>query len=239
MSKHYIHIAALGAILAVAGSAAAQSIRSPYEFVERSQSLRAYATYVVTDRGTIGIGPHSAPAIGFGYGIRVSGPFGFDSRVALMPTSRTVFTVDPDADPEEVRRDPMVGLDELGTADVSLLLADASLRFDVTGPRTWNNLQPYAIIGVGAVFRAASDHSAEEDLPEDADLRVRFNNGVTGHFGAGVEWYATQRFTIRLDARNLLWRLHVPTGFITNARVIDDREWVQTGHFSVGAAFRF
>lgn len=239
MSKRYIHIAAIVAVVAATGSAAAQSIRSPYEFVERSQSLHAYATYVATDRGTIGIGPHSAPAVGFGYGIRVSGPFGFDSRVAFMPTSRTVFTVDPDADPEAVRQDPRVGLEEIGTADVSLLLADASLRFDITGPRTWNNLQPYALIGAGAVFRASSDHSVEEELPEGIDLRVRFSNGVTGHFGAGVQWYATQRFTIRLDARNLLWRLHVPSGFITNARVIDDRQWVQTGHFSVGAALRF
>lgn len=239
MSKHYVHIAAAAAVLFTAGAATAQSIRSPYEFVEKSHSLHAYATYVVTDRGTIGIGPASAPAIGFGYGIRVSGPFGVDSRVAFMPTTRTVYTVDPDADPDAVRQDPTVGLEEIGTADLSLLLADASLRFDVTGPRTWNNLQPYALIGAGAVFRVASDHSAEEELPEGTDLRVRFSNGVTGHIGAGVEWYLSPRFTVRLDARDVFWRLHVPTGFITTARVIDDREWVQTGHLSVGAAFRF
>lgn len=239
MSKRYVHIAAALAVLATAGPAAAQSIGSPYEFVESSHSLHAFATYVFTDRGTIGIGPHSAPAVGFGYGIRISGPFAFDSRIAFMPTSRTVFTVDPSADPDAVREDPTVGLEEIGTADLSLLLADASLRFNITGPRTWNRLQPYALLGAGAVVRVAADNAAEEGLPEDSDLRVRFSNGVTGHFGAGVEWHASDRLTIRFDARDVLWRLHVPTGFITTARVIDDRQWVQTAHLSVGAAFRF
>jgi hypothetical protein len=238
VSKRYIHIAA-AAVLAAAGPAAAQSIASPYDFVETSHSLHGFVTYVFTDRGTIDIGPHSAPAIGFGYGIRISGPFAFDSRVAFMPTSRTVFTVDPDADPEAVREDPTVGLEEIGTADLSLLLVDASLRFNITGPRTWNRLQPYALLGAGGVVRLAADHSAEEELPEDTDLRVRFGNGLTGHFGGGVEWFVSERFTLRFDARDLLWRLHVPTGFITTARLIDDRQWVQTAHLSIGAAYRF
>jgi hypothetical protein len=237
--KRYLHIATAAAVLAAAGPAAAQSVGSPYDFVRTSHGLHAYATYVFTDRGTIGTGPHSAPALGLGYGIRISGPFAFDSRIAFMPTSRTVFTVDPEADPDAVREDPTVGLEEIGTADLSLLLADVSLRFNITGPRTWNNLQPYALLGAGAVVGLAADHAAEEGLPEDADLRVRFSNGVTGHFGGGVEWHIADRFTIRFDARDVLWRLHVPTGFITTARVIDDRQWVQTAHLSIGAGYRF
>jgi hypothetical protein len=239
VSKRYVHIAAAFAVLAAAGPAAAQSIGSPYDFVESSHGLHAYATYVFTDRGTIGIGPHSAPAFGLGYGIRISGPFAFDSRIAFMSTSRTVFTVDPNVDPDAVREDPTVGLEEIGTADLSLLLADASLRFNITGPRTWNRLQPYALLGAGAVIRVAADHAAEEGLPEGSDLRVRFNNGVTGHFGAGIEWHTFDRLTIRFDARDVLWRIHVPTGFITTARLIDDRQWVQTAHLSLGAAYRF
>lgn len=237
----YAAAGVLAATLVVSGvgPTAAQQIRSPYDFVDRSQALTAFGTYVFTDRGVIGIGPHSAPAVGVGYGIRVSGPFTFDSRVALMPTQRTVYDVDPTADPEEIRGDPTVGLVEVGTADLTLLLTDLSLRFDLTGPRTWHNLQPYALLGAGAIFRMSAEHAAEEEAELGPDLRVRFRNGVTGHVGGGVEWHLGERFTLRFDARNLLWRLHVPTGFLTGARVIDDREWVQTGHLNVGGVLRF
>lgn len=234
-------VAAVAATLIVAAASpvAAQQIRSPYDFVDRGQSLHVFATHVSTDRGTIGIGPHSAPALGVGYGIRVTGPFTFDSRIALMPTSRTVFSVDPGADPDLVREDPMVGLVDEGEADLTLLMADLSLRFDLTGPRTWNRLQPYALLGAGAIFRMAAEHAAEEEAEIGPDLRVRFRNGVTGHVGGGVEWHLADRFSVRFDARGMFWRLHVPTGFISAARVIDDRQWVQSGHLSVGGAFRF
>jgi hypothetical protein len=228
------------AVLAAAVPATAQTITSPYDFVDRRQGLFAYATYVFTDRGTIEIGPHSGPGAGIGYTIRVSGPFAFDTRIAVLPTSRTVFDRrDAAHDPDAIREDPTVGLVEVGTADLSLLMADASLRFDITGPRTWNNIQPYALIGLGGIFRFAAEHEAEEEVRQDVDLRVRFRNGFTGHFGGGAEYFLSDRFTVRLDARNMFWRLHVPSGFITSARVIDDREWVQAANLSLGVGFRF
>jgi hypothetical protein len=236
--KSRILFAAAVTTLALWVPAEAQTIPSPYAFVERGMGAYAYGTYVFTDRGVIELGPGSGPAAGIGYAARVSGPFVIDSRIAFFPTSRTVYDVE-EAPPEQIRDDPRAGLVPIGEADLSLLLVDGSLRFDITGPRTWRNLQPYALLGAGVVFRLAADHSDEAELPETPDLRVRFRNGVTGHFGAGVEAHLTDRFTLRLDARSLFWRLHVPTGFITADRVLDDREWVQTGHISVGAGFRF
>lgn len=235
--KRTILIAAAAAFLFMVRPVTAQTITSPYDFVERAHAFRAHVTYVAADRGTIGIGPGSGVAAGVGYTLRVSGPFAVDARLSYLPTSRTVYTVDPAANPEAIADDPTVGLVELGTADLSLALLDASLRFDITGPRTWHKLQPYALLGVGGAFRMSAEHAAEEDL--DVDLRARFRNGVTGHIGGGVEWHLSPRFTMRLDARSLFWRLHVPPGFITTARVIDDREWAQTGHLGVGAAWRF
>jgi opacity protein-like surface antigen len=228
------------AVLTAAAPAAAQTITSPYQFVDRGQGLFAYVGYVVTDRGTIQTGPDSGATVGIGYSIRVSGPFAFDARIAYLPTSRTVYDrQDAGLDPEAIRADPRVGLVERGTADLSLLLTDASLRFDITGPRTWNKIQPYALLGLGGAFRMAAEHEAEEDIRTDVDLRVRFRNGFTGHFGGGLEYHMTPRATVRLDARNVLLRLQVPSGFITPARVIDDREWVQSANLSVGLGFRF
>lgn len=233
-------VAALAVTAAVTPApAASQGITSPYDFVESSMGIWAFGSAVLTDRGTLDIGPGSGYAAGLGYTIRVSGPFNFDARAAYMPTSRRVFNV-LSADSAEVREDPRVGLEQLGTADLDLLLLDTSLRFDLTGPRTWNQLQPYAVVGAGVALRIRSDEGAEELLPEDNDdLRVEFESGVTGHAGAGVEWYVSDRFSVRADARDLFWKIHVPRGFFVDGRVVAEEQWVQTAHLSLGAVYRF
>lgn len=215
-----------------------QSITSPYDFIEHSQSVRAFGSYVVTDRGVIGIGPGSAYGFGMGYNIRISGPFTLDVRGTFIPTTRTAYNVTA-ADSADLAADPTLGLVPLGEADLSILALDAALRFDITGPRTWYRLQPFALIGVGGVIRLASDNAVEEALPEESDLRVRFQNGFTGNVGGGIEWHATERFTLVAEARDVLWKVHVPQGFFVPGRLIDDDEWVQTGHFSLGLNFRF
>jgi len=230
-------LAVLTALVLTAAPTAGQDIDSPYDFVDTSQSVWAFGSAVLTDRGTIDVGPGSGYAGGIGYTIRISGPFNFEGRVAYLPTSRRVYRAVP-ADSAAIIEDPMVGLEEIGTADLSLLLLDASLRFDITGPRTWHRLQPYALLGVGGVLRVSTDNAAEEGLPAQPDYRVRFKNGVTGHVGAGVEWHASDRFTVRADARDVLWKVHVPDGFLED-RIIDDSQWVQTAHLSLGLAFRF
>jgi opacity protein-like surface antigen len=229
----------MAALVLGAAPATAQTIQSPYDFVDRSMSLWAFGSAVFTDRGPLEIGPGSGYAAGIGYSVRVSGPFNFDARAAFLPTSRRVFEVVPTADTAAVRENPMVGLNQIGTADLSLLLVDASLRFDITGPRTWNKLQPYALIGAGAALGVSSDDAIDEELPEDSDLEVDFKNGFTGHVGAGVEWYASDRFSVRLDARDILWKINVPDGFFTDTRIVDADQWVQTAHVSLGLAFRF
>ena len=224
--------------VALAAPAGAQQVDSPYDFVETAQGIRVFGGYVFTDRGTLGIGPGSGPVVGAGYNIRISGPFEFDAQTSFLPTSRTVYDITP-TDSATLREDPTAGLVELGTADLALLLIDATLRFDLTGPRTWHRLQPYALIGAGGVFTLASDNSAEESLPTDVDLRVRFRNGFTGHVGAGVEWHLARRFTLRADARDLLWKIRVPSGFFQPGRIIDDEQWVQTAHVTLGVVWRF
>lgn len=235
MIKRYALIL-VAALAVTAAPAASQGITSPYDFVEHSMSVWAFGSAVFTDRGPLDLGPGSGYAAGVGFTVRISGPFNVDARAAFLPTSRRVYDVES-ADTALVRTDPMVGLEQIGTADVSILLLDTSLRFDVTGPRTWHRLQPYFLMGAGAALRVASDNAAEEPLSED--LHVRFENGVTGHVGAGVEWYLTDRFSVRADARDILWKIHVPEGFFVDRRVVSEEEWAQTAHLSLGAAFRF
>jgi hypothetical protein len=231
----FVLLAALGA---TAAPAASQSITSPYDFVEHSMAFWTFGTAVLTDRGALDVGPGSGYGGGVGFSARISGPFNVDARVAYLPTSRRVFRTVP-VDSAAVRANPRAGLEEIGTADLSVLLMDASLRFDITGPRTWYRLQPYALIGAGGVLRVSSENRIEGDLPEGSDLLVRFENGFTGHVGAGVEWHLSDRFTIRADARDILWKVHIPDGFLVDGRNVDQEQWVQTAHLSLGVGFRF
>lgn len=228
-------------VLGLAGTTPvdAQDISSPYDFIEGSQGFRAFGGAVFTDRGTLGMGPGPGYAAGGGYQLRISGPFMLDIRAAYFPTDRQVFTdTATPADSLQLRADPTFGLEQIGTADLSLMLLDASLRFNVTGPRTWHRIQPYFAVGVGGALVAAADNSVEDQLPEDRELRVRFQNGFTGHMAAGIEIFLTEGLTIRADARDVFWKLEVPLDFITVGRVIDDQEWVQSAHLSLGLGLR-
>ena len=225
---------------ATAAPAAAQSITSPYDFVESRHALYVFGSAVYTDQGTLGTGPESGYAAGIEYSYRVGGPFNLSARIAYLPTERPVYDdTSTLADSLTVRSDPTFGLEQVAMADLTLVLVDASLRFDFTGPRTWYNLQPYALIGVGGVLATSQATTGENQLPPDENIRVRFQDGFTGHVGAGVEWYVSDRITVRADARDLLWKLHIPPGFRSSGRIIDLEQWVQTAHLSLGLSLRF
>ncbi|MGK7310640.1 MAG: outer membrane beta-barrel protein [Candidatus Longimicrobiales bacterium M2_2A_002] len=220
--------------------AMAQGINSPYDFVDRPHSFYFFGSAVFTDRGTLDTGPGSGYALGLEYSYRVSGPFNIAARVSYLPTDRRVYNdTSTVADSLALQEDLTFGLDQVGTADVSMLLLDASLRFDLTGPRTWHGFQPYALVGVGGVLVTSQGTDGEDQLPPDAATRVRMRDGFTGHVGAGVEFYASEHLTVRADARDLLWKIHIPVGFRQPGRVIDREQWVQTAHLSLGLVLRF
>lgn len=219
-------------VLAVAlpcTEAASQTIRSPYRFLETSQAIGGTAGYVFTSKGALELGPKSAAYFGGRYGIRISGPFSAEAEVAFMPSTRMVWdTVAGDTTREAI-----------GEADMSLLIAKAGLRFNLTGPRTWHSLQPFLLVGGGIAVDIAGDAAAEEDLP--ADIRLDFGTSFAGHIGGGVEWFLSDGMSLRVDARNVLWKLNTPTGFLANdrGRLLPGDEWTQNFLLSAGLAIHF
>lgn len=210
-----------------ATGAAAQDIESPYGFVDPSQHVNAFVGLIETDPGTLDLGPESAMAYGARYGIRLSGPFVIEAQAALFPTSR-------------VARDTVVSATDttlvaIGDADLTVGLASADLRFDITGPRTWHRLMPFALLGVGAAFTLSDDEDVDEDV--DSDVRYRFGTRLLGELGLGVEWFAADRLTLRFDARNMLWRIDAPVGL--HQLDAPTEEWVQNFLLSAGVSFRF
>jgi hypothetical protein len=207
----------------------AQTINSPYRFVETSQSLGVYAGYAKTGIGALSLGPESAPIFGARYGLRVSGPFSAEADISLLSSTRMVWDTVPSD----------TALRNVGEADLRMLTALAALRFDVTGPRAWHGLQPYVTLGGGLGFDLAPDAPAEEALAEDVrfDLGTRF----VALAGGGIEAHFFGRITVRADARTLLWKLNTPDPFLLGEPALyrPADEWTQnlliTGHL----AFRF
>jgi hypothetical protein len=216
-------------VLAAVGPAAGQSISSAYKFVEQSQAGGAFGGYIYPARGTVGLGPESGPYAGVRYSIRLSGPFTIEGETGYFGTRRPVLdTIMVDSARQQV-----------GTADLGLLTANGSLRFNLTGARTWHGFQPFIALGGGVAIEVTGDPPEDERV--EPEVRYEFGTSFAGQLGTGIEWYPLERLTLRLDARNLLWKIKTPLPFLQSGppqRTPED-EWVQNAVFSVGLTFHF
>jgi hypothetical protein len=172
-------LTAAALLLLFAAPASAQRIDSPYRFLDHSQSLGVYGGYLNAAEGRIGAGPQSAPIFGATWHLRVSGPFALGVDIGLSPSSRTV------RDTSFVVEDS--SWTAVGDADMTLLVAMANLRFNVTGARTWNGLQPFLLFGAGV----AVDLSGTSEVDLEVESNARFSHGTSfaGQLGAGLDWF--------------------------------------------------
>lgn len=219
---------ALAALAPVLPSrAAAQHIPSPYRDIETTQSAGAFVGYLLTDSRDPEIGPRAAPLFGARYSVRFGGPATGEVIVGFAPTDRRIFENIAPAGSEEVE------LVERGTKSVSLLIAEAGVRFNLTGTRTWNGIQPF-VIGFAGIAGDLSSKSST-DLPENqiVDFGPSFAVGV----GAGAEWFVTQKLSLRLDVQDHIWRLKIPEGLRGQGE--ESGRWTNNLGLSIGTALHF
>lgn len=219
------------ALLALSGagsSAAAQQVPSPYRYVEATQSAGVFGGYLFTDRGELGIGPHSGPLAGALYTIRFSGPLSGEVGVAGMPSERTVFqrvAVSSDSS----------AMQPLGDVSAFVLTAHAGLRFHLTGPRTWRGLAPFVAANGGVVADLRGQTELDEALA--SSQRVDFGPAFAVGLGAGTDWFLTERLTLRLEVQDRVWRLTAPEGLSgTGTR---ESEWIHNFGVTLGSALYF
>jgi hypothetical protein len=213
---------------AIPASLAAQEIRSPFRFVEETQSAGIVAGPIFTNPGPWELGPESGVGFGARYGIRLGGPFALEGTLGLLNTSRVVWDLPDNGG----------GPERLGEADMNLGVLDASLRFNVTGPRTWHHLMPYLAFGFGGITEIGTSGLPEVEL--EPEVEYRFGTSFAGNIGGGLEWFAGPRFTVRLDARNVLWPITTPPAFLEHDPVVAPRrEWTQNFWLVLGGSYRF
>jgi hypothetical protein len=217
-------------LLAVgAAQAEAQTIPSPYRFIEHRHEAGGFVASVPGNRGEMGLGPGGGVMLGGRYAIEVGGPFALEGTAFLLPTDRRIL-----APGEEDGQ-----IDRIGTADVMVGAIDGRVRFTLTGARTWRGLAPFVLAGGGIAVNLQGRAELEEEMPTD----VRFDFGPTflGTLGTGVRWLPGDRVTVRADLGLHLWKVGTPVAFTRREDLapVPQQEWTSVSHFSLGLSYRF
>jgi hypothetical protein len=224
----------LGAVLVTAAVAVpmgadAQTIPSPYEYLERRQEVGLFSGWVSVEDGRFGYGPSGGTPLGARYGIELSGPLGFEGTAALIDGTRDV------VDPGRAEGDRVIG-----EADVLMSVIDARLRFTFTGRRSWHGLAPFFVFGGGIAFDVA-DSSELDDilLPEDV---FEFGSSFFGNLGLGTRWFLTERLALRGEGTFTLWKIDTPPGFSQPERGfenVEDGEWLRGTWLTLTLLYRW
>ncbi|MEX2583403.1 MAG: hypothetical protein WD766_09015, partial [Gemmatimonadota bacterium] len=123
----------------------------------------------------------------------------------------------------------------LGESDMSLVITEANLRFSLTGRRTWRGFAPFGLLGGGLAADIAGTDEIEAAVAPDQ--RFEFGPAFAGTVGLGSDFFLTERFSLRIEARDHLWRLTQPGGLTeTGAR---ENEWANNVGLTLGGAIHF
>jgi hypothetical protein len=236
--KSVLLLSALAAT-ALPGVASAQTISSPYRFVEKKKDLGVFAGYMFAQSGQANIGPKAGPLAGAHFSIRISDPIQIGTYLAYFPTRRDV--MDPSAEG---------GLQKIGSTDFNMLLLTGQLQLFLTGTRKWHNLIPYVFGGLGAAFDVTGLPSClgtDPNKPADCRLQPRerfaFGTSFMGQIGIGLIWLPGQRIGFRFTADDSIWRLSTPDGYYDETSTVRPippaKNWTNNIQLTLGVYYWF
>lgn len=206
----------------------AQTVPSPYRFVDNRHEAGPFVAGVPGDRGEMELGPGGGLLFGGRYSIELGGPFALEASSFLLPTDRRI-RVPGDA-----------GIDEVGTVDALVGGIDARVRFTLTGARTWHRFAPFVLAGGGVAGDLYGRDELEAEFPNE--VTFRFGPSFLGVLGAGSRWLPGDRITVRADLLLNIWKLGTPDGFLgreDELGPVPQQEWTGVPAFSVGLSYRF
>jgi hypothetical protein len=205
---------------------------SPYRDVRAKHVLSVTAGYLAGSSGSAGVGATDGPIFGARFDLHVSGPaeitFGLEladlNRLVLDPTKSAATRVK-------------------GTASQSVILGEVGLVMRLTGEKSWRGLVPYfgGALGLAVGSSVAQDSSG-----------FTFGTKFQVSPRLGVRWFLSNRINLRIEGRDVLWRLSYPDLFfeapveaeddppILDPTTMDETEWTHhpTLTFTLGYAIR-
>lgn len=180
----------------------AERIDSPYRWIERGLRMGPWAGWLNADRGNLEFGPGSTLVLGGRFRARVSSPLSLELDAGYGAADR--YVIDPR---------PLTGPVVADTVSSGWVMGAAAIQFALTGARTWNGIQPYAVFGGGlliGVDEGRSEVFADSAL---ADLRYEIGTAPLFQVGVGIEVFPSDRLGIGLELRDYLIRLKAPDGY--------------------------
>jgi hypothetical protein len=212
--------------------------RSPYRDITKSKTITALYGDIAGDGGRIGVGPHNGHAIGGRAELRLSGPISFGVSFAKGTLERLVVSADDSVDN---RVD--------GPVDQDMAFLEAGLQFNITGRKTWHRLAPFVGMGIGLVIGEDLKSSVAQD-----SSGYRFGSKIFLTPSVGVNLHLSQNLAIRLEARQMFWKLNYPLAYTqepaaqpateedeTNAVLPDGKrdQWSGARELRAGLSFSF
>jgi hypothetical protein len=167
--------AVLAALAVGAGDAAAQTVSSPFRYLDRKTSVEAFGGYLFTDAevtidtaNVAEFGPRSAPVFGMRAARRLAGPLSAELMLGFSPSERKLIAA------AEGQDSAFTGpLDTGSTVGAPLLMAEAGIRFHVTGDRTYRGFAPFILATGGLVADVGGGERGGRLAPRGRALRLR------------------------------------------------------------------
>ena len=186
---------ALAVLLSCGSALAAQTVgslpdKSPYLDLHDGMRFGLVAGWLATGTDAVGVGPKSAPMLGFRYDVAVGGPVYLTGSLFGLSTTRSVLDYTKSAAARNI-----------GTQSTELVNANVAIAMSLTGRRTWRHLQPLVNLGVGVV-------SAPGDKADVSGFKL--GTMLSFSYGFGVRYATGRNSELRFDLNQYWWQLKYP-----------------------------
>ncbi len=169
---------------------------SPYRDLRAKRVLSFEGGILSGSSGKAKVGPGSGPYAGARFDLHVSGPIALTFGSGIAELERII--IDPTYGPANRTVD---------TTSQSVLLVDAAVDLLFTGEKTWHRMIPYVGGGLGMALGGA----VSADTVSGYTFATHFTFGP--HLGVWLQ--PTDRITLRIEGRDIMWRLGYPDGFFS------------------------
>jgi hypothetical protein len=170
---------------------------SPYRDITHAKTITAFFGDIGGDGGKIGVGPKNGHAYGIRAELRLSGPVTFGVTFAKAKLERFVVSAEDSVDN---RVD--------GPVEQDMTFLEGGLQLNLTGRKSWNRLAPFIGMAIGYVHGADLDQEVEAD-----SSGYRFGGKLYFTPSAGVNIHLNSVVAIRLEARQMFWKLSYPLSY--------------------------
>ena len=240
-NRRFPYALALGLVLAPlpTGALAAQvgtpPGASPYRDILHGSGWTVTAGQVYGDGGPLRLSPNSGTSLGLRYDVRLSGLLQGYASLGYLATERMLLNPD----------DSVVNRFD-GPVDQTVWTPEIGLQINITGPKSWHHLAPYASVGLGA--------AVGEGVAQDT-TSFNFGTKLLVTPAAGVRLLLGPRVNLRVEGLFYYWKMTYPSTWLaqpaaqipapgdpSNAPVRSSGEltdWIPTPSLRVGFGLAF